>query len=67
VARELVKAALPSGTRLTAKQLREATGIPRRTLFTVLDKMADEGLLASKDAIADTRQRLFWLTQAPQS
>ena len=61
-AQQLVRNALPPGTRLTAKELRAATGMPRRTLYTVLKELQQSGIVASRDSLRDARQRVYWLT-----
>jgi predicted transcriptional regulator len=46
---------------MTGKQLREATGLPRRTIYTALRKLRDLGLLEERQSLRDTRQTYFWV------
>lgn len=46
---------------LTGKQLREATGLPRRTLYTALQKLKELGLVKAQLSLRDSRQSYFWL------
>ncbi|MEA3202674.1 MAG: Sugar-specific transcriptional regulator TrmB [Thermoplasmata archaeon] len=48
-------------TPMTGKQLREATGLPRRTIYTALSKLRDLGLLQERQSLRDTRQTYFWV------
>jgi hypothetical protein len=53
---------------MTGKELREATGLPRRTIYTALRKLRDLGLLGERQSLRDTRQTYFWVhepTAAP--
>jgi DNA-binding MarR family transcriptional regulator len=47
---------------LTGKQIREATGLPRRTVYTALQKLREMGFLKERSSLKDTRQTYFWLT-----
>lgn len=46
---------------MTGKELREATGLPRRTIYTALRKLRDLGLLRERQSLRDTRQTYFWV------
>ncbi|MCA1818788.1 MAG: winged helix-turn-helix domain-containing protein [Halobacteriales archaeon] len=46
---------------MTGKELREATGLPRRTIYTALRKLRDLGLLKERQSLRDTRQTYFWV------
>jgi DNA-binding MarR family transcriptional regulator len=48
-------------TPMTGKQLREATGLPRRTIYTALRKLREMGLLQERQSLRDTRQTYFWV------
>lgn len=48
-------------TPMTGKELREATGLPRRTIYTALRKLRDLGLLRERQSLRDTRQTYFWV------
>lgn len=47
--------------RMTNKEIQEATGLPRRTLYSALQRLQDEGLIRRQISLADTRQTYFWL------
>jgi DNA-binding MarR family transcriptional regulator len=47
---------------LTGKQIREATGLPRRTVYTALQKLREMGFLKERSSLKDTRQTYFWLS-----
>lgn len=46
---------------MTGKELREATGLPRRTIYTALRKLRSLGLLKERSSLRDTRQTYFWV------
>lgn len=46
---------------MTGKQIREATGLPRRTVYTALRKLRELGLIRDGPSLRDTRQTYFWL------
>ena len=46
---------------MTGKQIREATGLPRRTVYTALRKLRELGLLQERSSLRDTRQTYFWV------
>lgn len=46
---------------MTGKQIREATGLPRRTIYTALRKLRELGILQERQSLRDTRQTYFWL------
>ena len=50
-------------TPMTGKQLREATGLPRRTLFTALQRLREAGLVLERRSLQDSRQTYFWLVE----
>lgn len=45
----------------TNKALQEATGLPRRTLYTALRRLQEDGLVKRRISLQDTRQSYFWL------
>ncbi len=45
----------------TNKALQEETGLPRRTLYTALQRLREEGLVKQRVSLHDTRQTYFWL------
>lgn len=46
---------------MTGKELREATGLPRRTIYTALSKLRQLGILEERSSLKDTRQTYFWV------
>lgn len=48
-------------TPMTNKQLQQATGLPRRTLYTALRRLQEEGLVKQQVSLRDTRQSFFFL------
>lgn len=46
---------------MTGKEIREATGLPRRTVYTALRRLREMGLLKEKASLRDTRQTYFWV------
>ncbi|MES2153976.1 MAG: helix-turn-helix domain-containing protein [bacterium] len=49
---------------MTGKELREATGLPRRTIYTALRRLREMGLLEEQASLRDTRQTYFWVHEA---
>lgn len=47
---------------MTGKEIREATGLPRRTVYTALRRLREMGLLEERSSLKDTRQTYFWLS-----
>lgn len=48
---------------MTSKELREATGLPRRTVYTALRRLRELGLLQERQSLKDTRQTYFWIAE----
>ncbi|HLF16132.1 MAG TPA: helix-turn-helix domain-containing protein [Candidatus Thermoplasmatota archaeon] len=48
---------------MTGKQIREATGLPRRTVYTALRRLREMGLLKEQASLRDTRQTYFWVAE----
>lgn len=46
---------------MTGKEIREATGLPRRTVYTALRRLREMGLLREQASLRDTRQTYFWV------
>jgi len=51
---------------MTGKELREATGLPRRTIYTALRRLRELGILQERSSLKDTRQTYFWVGQEPK-
>jgi DNA-binding transcriptional ArsR family regulator len=60
----LVLGALQMGRRLTGAQLREASGLPRRTVYQALRVLRERGVVLYRKSLQDTRQSYFWLAEA---
>lgn len=46
---------------MTGRQIRDATGLPRRTVYAALERLRDIGLLHEQVSLRDARQTYFWL------
>ena len=46
---------------MTGKEIREATGLPRRTVYTALRRLREMGILKEVPSLKDTRQTYFWV------
>ncbi len=46
---------------LTGKDLRDRTGLPRRTLYTALQRLRDAGAIQAQTSLRDSRQTYCWL------
>ncbi len=62
---ETVFCLLASQAPLTGRQLRDATGLPRRTLYSALKRLQDTGMLRKQVSLRDSRQTFFWLDHDP--
>jgi DNA-binding transcriptional ArsR family regulator len=52
---------------MTGAQLREATGLPRRTIYAALKQLRELGILRERISLRDSRQTYFWLAgEEPQ-
>lgn len=57
---DAVKTVLLAGPR-TGKQVREATGLPRRTIYGALNRLRELGVLREQPSLRDTRQTYYWV------
>ncbi len=46
---------------MTGAELRDATGLPRRTVYSALKRLKENGLLKQQLSLRDTRQTFFWI------
>lgn len=46
---------------MTGQQLRQSTGLPRRTVYEALRRLKQIGLLGERASLKDTRQTYFWI------
>ncbi len=49
---------------MTGAQLRDSTGLPRRTVYSALKRLSELGLLKQQLSLRDTRQTFFWVDPA---
>lgn len=49
---------------MTGADIRKATGLPRRTVYSALQRLRDLGVLKEQLSLRDTRQTFFWLDDA---
>ena len=52
---------LTGGDPLTGKDLRDRTGLPRRTLYTALQRLQEAGAIEARTSLRDSRQTYYWL------
>ncbi len=62
---EQVLCTLYDHTPLTGAQIRESTGLPRRTVYAALKTLKALGILRERVSLKDTRQTYFWLAVPP--
>ena len=58
---ETVLCTLHNHTPMTGAQLREETGLPRRTVYAALKQLRELGILRERISLRDSRQTYFWL------
>jgi DNA-binding transcriptional ArsR family regulator len=46
---------------MTGAQLRETTGLPRRTIYEALRTLRGLGVLRERPSLRDSRQTFFWI------
>ena len=49
---------------LTGAQIRDATKLPRRTVYAALQRLREVGVLRERVSLKDSRQTYFWLDLA---
>ncbi|MEK6986446.1 MAG: MarR family winged helix-turn-helix transcriptional regulator [Candidatus Thermoplasmatota archaeon] len=62
---QTVLCTLVEHTPMTGQQIRESTGLPRRTVYAALKVLKTLGILRERASLRDTRQTYFWVTAAP--
>ncbi len=50
---------------LTMKGMQEKTGLGRRTLYTVVRRLRELGILRERVNLRDTRQTFYWIEPKP--
>lgn len=58
---KVVLGALQGSRPLTGKDLQVMCGLPRRTIYTALVRLREEGILRERRSLRDTRQTYFWI------
>ncbi|MEA3166201.1 MAG: Sugar-specific transcriptional regulator TrmB [Thermoplasmata archaeon] len=53
------------GRPLTGAEVRERSGLPRRTVYQALRILREQGLVRQRSSLQDTRQSYFWLVGQP--
>jgi predicted transcriptional regulator len=46
---------------MTGQEIRESTGLPRRTVYAALKTLKALGILRERASLKDTRQTYFWV------
>ena len=59
----LVLGVLQLGRRLTGAEVREVSGLPRRTVYQALRVLRERGVVQMRKSLQDTRQSYFWLAE----
>lgn len=62
-----VYCALHEGTPMTGRDLRSATGLPRRTVYAALQRLREIGVLEEQVSLRDARQTFFWIGDHPHA
>jgi hypothetical protein len=46
---------------MTGRQLRDATQLPRRTIYAALQRLRELGVIQERASLRDTRQTFYWV------
>ena len=46
---------------VTSRQLQESMNLPRRTVYGALKRLREEGRVATRASLKDTRQSYYWV------
>jgi predicted transcriptional regulator len=46
---------------MTGRQLRDATHLPRRTIYAALQRLRELGVIQERASLRDTRQTYYWV------
>lgn len=46
---------------MTGRQLRDATHLPRRTIYAALHRLRELGVIQERASLRDTRQTFYWV------
>lgn len=47
---------------MTGREIRDATHLPRRTIYAALQRLKELGVLHERPSLRDTRQTFYWVT-----
>lgn len=64
---QTVYCAMYGNTPMTGRQLRDATHLPRRTIYAALQRLKELDVVKERASLRDTRQTYYWVAgQDPQ-
>jgi DNA-binding MarR family transcriptional regulator len=52
---------------MTGRQLRDATHLPRRTIYAALHRLRELGVIQERASLRDTRQTYYWVGEAAKA
>ena len=58
---QTVYCALYGNQPMTGRQLRDATNLPRRTIYAALQKLRELDVIKERASLRDTRQTFYWV------
>ncbi|MHB1260782.1 MAG: helix-turn-helix domain-containing protein [Thermoplasmatota archaeon] len=50
---------------MTGRQLRDATNLPRRTIYAALQRLKELDVVKERASLRDTRQTFYWVAGIP--
>jgi DNA-binding MarR family transcriptional regulator len=50
---------------MTGRQLRDATHLPRRTIYAALQRLRELDVIKERASLRDTRQTFYWVAGVP--
>lgn len=50
---------------MTGRQLRDATNLPRRTIYAALQRLKELGVIKERASLRDTRMTFYWVAGVP--
>lgn len=64
---QAILGALRQNMPMTGADIRQVSGLPRRTVYTALRTLRERGVLRQRQSLQDTRQTYFWLVDLPSA
>ena len=52
---------------MTGRQLRDATNLPRRTIYAALQRLKELRVIQERASLRDTRQTFYWVSGSDQA